>query len=104
MAMAKQEIMGDTIYTPWGNFGWRWVNQPTSITLDNGTVIAPPSEGAQDAAVEVRNIRTQEGENALNWEWAPMYGVNNTYNLLLGLVEETEFSGDADLNKSVYKA
>lgn len=33
-----------------------------------------------------------------------MYGVNNTCNLFLGLVEETEFYGDADLNKSVYKA
>jgi hypothetical protein len=104
IAMANHEIMGDAIYIPWGNFGWRWVNQPTSITLDDGTVITPPSEGAQGAALEVRNVRTQGGDNALSWEWASMYGVNNTCNLLLGLVEETEFSGDADLNKSVYKA
>jgi hypothetical protein len=103
-AMANHEIMGDAIYTPWGNYGWRWVNQPTSITLDDGTVVTPPSEGAQGAALEVRNVRTQGDDNALTHEWSSMYSVNNTCNLLLGLVEETTFTGDANLSKSVYKA
>jgi hypothetical protein len=104
VAMANHECMGDAIYIPWGNFGWRWVNQPTSITLDDGTLITPPSEGAQGEALEVRNVRTQGGGNALIWEWQAMYGVNNTSNLLLELVEKTTFSNDENLNKSVYRA
>jgi hypothetical protein len=104
IAMANHEMMGDAMYVPWGNYGFRWVNQPTSITLDDGSIITPPSEGAQGEALEIRNIRTQGGGNALTWEWSAMYGVNNTCNLLLSLIEETTFSGDANLNKSVYKA
>jgi hypothetical protein len=104
IAMANHEIMGDAIYIPWGNFGWRWVNQPTSITLDDGTLVTPPSEGAQGEALEVRNVRTQQGGNALIWEWEAMYAVNNTSNLLLDLVEVTTFSNDENLNKSVYRA
>jgi hypothetical protein len=65
IAMAHHEAMGDAIYIPWGNYGFRWSNQPTSITLDKGTVITPPSEGAQGAALEVRNVRTQGDANAL---------------------------------------
>lgn len=104
LAFANHEIMGDALFIPWGNFGWRWVNQPTSITLDNGTVITPPQEGAQGQALEVRNVRTQGDDNALVHEWSSMYSVNNTSNLLLELVETTEFSGDAALKKSVYRA
>jgi len=33
-----------------------------------------------------------------------MYGVNNTTNLLLDLIEKTAFSNDENLNKSVYIA
>lgn len=104
LAMGNHEAMGDAIYIPWGNFGWRWVNQPTSITLDDGTVVTPPQEGAQGEALEVRNVRTQGDDNALVHEWSSMYAVNNTSNLILELVETTDFSGDSELKKSVYKA
>ncbi|TXD54300.1 MULTISPECIES: hypothetical protein [unclassified Polaribacter] len=66
--MANHEIVGDAIYTPWGNFGWRWVNLPTSITLDDGTIITPPSEGPQGEALEVRNVQTQGDAKALTHE------------------------------------
>jgi hypothetical protein len=104
IAFGYHECMGDAIYIPWGNFSWRWANQPTSITLDDNTVVPPPQEGAQGDALEVRNERTQQGENAFIWEWQSMYAVNNTANLILSLVEETELSGDAELKKSVFKA
>lgn len=101
---AYHEAMGDAMYIPWGNFGFRWVNQPTSITLDNGTIVTPPQEGAQGEALEVRNQRTQVDGNAFAWEWESMYRVNNTANLLLSLVDETELSGNADAKRTVFKA
>lgn len=101
---AYHESMGDAIYIPWGNFGFRWANQPTSITLDDGSIINPPQEGAQGVALETRNVRTQTTGNAFAWEWEAMYRVNNTANLLLSLVDGTEFSGNANLKKSVFKA
>lgn len=104
VAFGHHEAMGDAIYIPWGNFSWRWANQPTSITLDNGTVVTPPQEGAQGESLESRNVRTQGGTNAFIWEWQSMYAVNNTSNLLLDLVDNTEFEGNADLKKSVYRA
>ncbi len=104
VAFGYHECMGDAIYIPWGNFSWRWANQPTSITLDDNTVVPPPQEGAQGDALEVRNERTQQDLNAFSWEWQSMYAVNNTANLILSLVEETELSGDAELKKSVFKA
>lgn len=104
IAFGYHECMGDAIYIPWGNFSWRWANQPTSITLDDNTVVPPPQEGAQGDALEVRNERTQQGDNAFSWEWQSMYAVNNTANLILSLVEETELSGDAELKRSVFKA
>jgi hypothetical protein len=101
---AYHEAMGDAMYIPWGNFGFRWVNQPTSITLDDGTIVTPPQEGAQGAALEVRNQRTQTSGNAFAWEWESMYRVNNTSNLLLSLVDETELSGNADVKRAVFRA
>ena len=101
---AYHEAMGDAIYIPWGNFGFRWTNQPTSITLDDNTVVTPPQEGAQGEALEVRNVRTQVDGNAFAWEWEAMYRANNTANLILSLIDDTELSGDAELKKSVFKA
>lgn len=101
---AYHEAMGDAMYIPWGNFGFRWVNQPSSITLDDGTVVTPPQEGAQGDALEARNVRTQIDGNAFAWEWESMYRTNNTSNLLLSLIDATEFSGDSQLKKSVFKA
>ncbi|MGB5941409.1 MAG: RagB/SusD family nutrient uptake outer membrane protein [Leeuwenhoekiella sp.] len=104
ITFAYHEAMGDAIYIPWGNWSFRWVNQPTSITLDDGTVITPPQEGAQGESLELRNTRTQGTDNAFANPWRTMYATNNSSNLILRLVETTEFSGDAETKKSVYRA
>lgn len=104
VAMAHHENMADAIYTPWGNYAWRWANQPTSITLDDGTVVTPPQEGEQGKALEARNVRTQGQENAFAHEWMTMYNSNNTCNLILELVEDTTFVNDAENKKALFKA
>ncbi len=82
-ALTHHEVMGDVLYVPWGNVSWRWSAQPTSITLDDGTVVLPPQGGAQGQELSLRNTRGQGRENAFFHEWAEMYRVNNVSNLLL---------------------
>lgn len=82
-ALTHHEVMGDVLYVPWGNVSWRWSAQPTSITLDDGTVTLPPEGGAQGQELALRNTRGQGRENAFFHEWAEMYRINNVGNLLL---------------------
>lgn len=86
-AMTHHEVMGDVLYVPWGNVSWRWSAQPTSITLDDGTLITPPQGGAQGQELALRNTRGQGRENAFFHEWSEMYRVNNVANLLLDRLE-----------------
>src|SRR5437868_14422138 len=38
IALNNHSILGDEAYTPYGNYGFRWVDQVYKITLPNGTV------------------------------------------------------------------
>ena len=105
VAHAMHESMGDAIYIPWGNFSWRWANQPSSITLDDNTVVLPPQEGDQANSLKVRNTRAFTDDNAFGHEWGPVYFVNNTGNLLLSkLEEEIQMSGNAEVKKNTLRA
>ena len=106
VGQAHMEIMGDGLYIPWGNYSWRWANQPSSITLDDGTVVTPPDEGDQGASLEQRNTRAQGQENAFNHFWNPQYYVINTANVILQKIENDEvvFGSDADEKKKVLRA
>ncbi len=104
ITMAHHENMADAIYTSAGNWSFRWANQPTAITLDDGTVVTPPQEGEQGAALEARNVRTQGDLNAFAHEWMTMYKTNNVANLILQLVDTVELTGDTALKQSILKA
>ncbi|GAA4270845.1 RagB/SusD family nutrient uptake outer membrane protein [Aquimarina gracilis] len=101
---AFHESMADAIYISAGNFSFRWANQPTSITLDDGTVVTPPQEGPQPEALRVRNVRTQIDGNAFAHEWMTMYKSNNLANHILNLVDDVEISTNPDLKKKALKA
>lgn len=99
------DIMGDAYFASVGNFSWRWANQPTSITLSNGTVLTPPQGGAQGVELRNRNARAFTEDNAFQYEWKSMYLVNNQANLLLASLEnDISFGGDADVKKKVLTA
>ncbi|MBP2830568.1 RagB/SusD family nutrient uptake outer membrane protein [Aquimarina sp. U1-2] len=101
---AFHESMADAIYISAGNFGFRWANQPTSITLDDGTVVTPPQEGPQPQALRVRNVRTQIEGNAFAHEWMTMYKTNNLANHILNLADQVEITIDEDLKRKSLKA
>lgn len=100
IAQAHHEAMGDALYIPWGNFSWRWANQPETITLDDGTVVSPPQGGTQGEQLIAFNSRAQGNNNAFNWEWSYMYRFINVANLLLEKVSETEFESEADQKRA----
>ena len=95
IVQAYHEIMGDILVIPWGNFSWRWANQPTWIQLDDGTKITPPQEADQAASLRIRNDRAYADDNAFQYEWEKMYYINNISNLILSKTEEDIlFSGN----------
>ncbi len=96
MALQNHDLMGDAYFASVGNFGWRWVNQPTSMTLSNGTVLTPPQGGSQVDELLNRNGRNFGDDNALQFEWQAMYLVNNQANLILTALENPELSFSAN--------
>lgn len=99
------DVMGDAYFASVGNFSWRWANQPTSITLSNGTVLTPPQGGAQGVELRNRNARAFTDDNAFQYEWRSMYLVNNQANLILAALEsEIEFSGNVEMKKKLLTA
>ena len=84
------ETMGDNMTMPWGNWAGRWINQTESVTLDDGTVVTPPSGASQPEEINIRNTRAQGNGNATSHEWRTMYAVNNQANLILENLENIE--------------
>lgn len=96
------ETMGDNLTMPWGNFGGRWVNQTSSIIMDDGSTVTPPAGGPQPGEIAVRNTRAAGSDNPTQYEWAEYYAVNNHANVILDNIANT-----ADLNasqKDAYRA
>lgn len=106
IAQAHHEAMGDALYIPWGNFGWRWSNQPTKIILDDGTVVTPPEGGSQGEQLVLFNSRAQGDNNAFSFEWEYMYRVNNIANLIISKLDEgsIELSGNAVEKEAAMRA
>jgi len=97
LAQTSHNAMGENVWTSVGNFSWRWVNQPTSITLSNATVLLPPVGGAQGKELKDRNTRAFGNDNVFFNEWAALYLVNNQCNLILQQLNSPSltFSGSA---------
>jgi starch-binding outer membrane protein, SusD/RagB family len=106
MSLTNHELMGDAVYCPFGNFGWRWINQVGEITLDNGTKITPPQGGTQGFEVESRNTRALGDDNPSKHEWYSMYNVNNTCNLVILKLDEGSipFTGNAEVKQKALRA
>jgi len=105
-ALKNHDIMGDAYVTNVGNYAWRWLNQPTSMTLADGTVITPPAGASQPEEMKNRNSRAFGNDNQFYNEWLSCYLVNNQANLILDIATkgEVQFSGDAEMKNKVLKA
>lgn len=104
-AMGFHELMGDIIGEEAANIYGNQIGCPQSITLDNGTVVPNPNApNNQRGLLELVNVNANAGQNTLFYEWAYMYAMNNTCNTVLSLIEDVEFTGEANTKKDAVKA
>src|ERR1700712_5614936 len=73
ISLIFHSIMGDETFLPYGNFGFRYVNQVNKITLPNGTVIVNPVGTTQQATLQGFNSRAAGETNAFIYEWTISY-------------------------------
>lgn len=104
-AMGFHEMMGDVIGADAANAFLNQLGCPNSVTHDNGTtVLNPNSPNTQYALIRQTNVNAAAGNNFLYYEWAYMYSLIGTCNLLLANVDKVEYQGDAASKKAAIKA
>jgi hypothetical protein len=104
LVYGQHESMGDVIYVPWGNNNFKFLDNPTDIKLDNGTVVPCPIGVSNPIETRLRNDRAYGASNPMLIEWTYMYNLNNVCNSILANVDATAFSGNADTKKNTLKA
>src|SRR5688500_15760654 len=68
--MVNHSIMGDEAFSPYGNWGFRWVDQVHRITLPDGSVVVNPFGVKQQVSLQSFNSRAAGELNAFQYEWA----------------------------------
>jgi hypothetical protein len=104
--MVNHSIMGDESFSPYGNWGFRWVDQVHKVTLPNGTVVVNPFGVKQQVSLQSFNSRAAGELNAFQYEWAYNYYFIAQANALLKALENPDvvFAGDADTKRNTLKA
>ncbi|AEV96652.1 hypothetical protein A4D02_21005 [Niastella koreensis] len=106
IALTNHSIMGDEAYCPYGNYGFRWVNQVYKITLPGGKVITNPNTVDQKTQLQGFNSRGSGELNAFQYEWASCYYIIAQANYLLTALDNPalKLSGDATNKINIFKA
>ncbi|OQP55879.1 hypothetical protein A4H97_20015 [Niastella yeongjuensis] len=106
IALTNHSIMGDEAYCPYGNYGFRWVNQVYKITLPGGTVITNPNTVDQKTQLQGFDSRGSGELNAFQYEWSSCYYIISQANFLLASLNDPllKLSGDADNKKNIFRA
>ena len=98
------ELMADMIGADASNNQVTTIGQPDYIILDNGT--KQTNTSPQIGIIRSYNNRasTGAGNNAIYYQWANMYALNNACNSVLELTDAVKFSGDAASRSNTVKA
>jgi hypothetical protein len=106
IALTNHSIMGDEAYCPYGNYGFRWVNQVYKITLPGGKVITNPNTLDQKSQLQQFNSRGSGELNAFQYEWASCYYLIAQANYILTALDNPalNLTGDAANKKNIFKA
>ncbi|WP_165798520.1 RagB/SusD family nutrient uptake outer membrane protein [Chitinophaga costaii] len=102
----NHSILGDEVFSPYGNYGMRYTGQTYSITLPDGTKVINPIGNTQQEQLKSTNTRLSGSTNSFLYEWMACYFTNAQANLLLTSLDNTELklSGDAATKKAVLSA
>ncbi len=104
IVQAFYESMGDLIFCPYGNSDFKFLDNPTSWVLDDGSTVLNPIGQGQPHEIKLRNDRAYGATNSMLHEWTYMYVLNNNANQLLADIDGTTFTGDQTTIKAVLKA
>jgi starch-binding outer membrane protein, SusD/RagB family len=104
-ATGFHELMADVIGADAANAFLNQMGCPDKVTFDNGTtVLNPSSPNTQIGLIRQINTNQQGANNFLYYEWAYMYNLISSCNLLLEKVETVAVSGDAPSKKAAIRA
>ncbi|HSK12271.1 MAG TPA: RagB/SusD family nutrient uptake outer membrane protein [Phnomibacter sp.] len=106
IAMNNHSIMGDELFSPYGNWGMRWTNQVYSTTLPGNAPIINPIGVTQYGSLIGFNSRQAGDRNSFLYEWYWAYNYISQANALLTALEDPAlaFSGDAATKRGLLKA
>ena len=104
-ATGFHELMADVIGADAANAFINQMGCPEKVTFDDLTsVLNPNSPNKQIALIRQANKNQQAGNNFLYYEWAYMYNLISSCNLLLEKADAVSFIGDAASKKAAIKA
>ncbi len=104
-ALGFHELMGDVIGCDAANAFMNQIGCPERVTFDNATFLNNPnSPNTQRGLITQINQNASAGNNTLYYEWAYMYNLLKTCNLLLESVDNITYLGDAASKKAAIKA
>jgi starch-binding outer membrane protein, SusD/RagB family len=104
-ATGFHELMADVIGADAANAFINQMGCPEKVTFDDATsVLNPSSPNKQIALIRQANVNQQAGNNFLYYEWAYMYNMITSCNLLLQKADGVSFIGDAASKKAAIKA
>ena len=104
-ATGFHELMADVIGADAANAFINQMGCPEKVVHDDASVVLNPnSPNKQIALIRQANTNQQAGNNFLYYEWAYMYNLISSCNLILEKVEGVTLSGDAASKKAAIKA
>lgn len=104
-ATGFHELMADVIGADAANAFLNQLGCPEKVIHDDASVVLNPnSPNKQIALIRQANTNQQAGNNFLYYEWAYMYNLISSCNLLLEKVDGVSFIGDAASKKAAIKA
>jgi hypothetical protein len=107
IAMVQQSLMGDELFSPYGNYCFRWTDQVYSVTPPTAAApVVNPFGVTQLSSLQGFNSRQAGDRNAFLYEWNFAYNYIAQCNLLLAALDNPELSisGDATTKKGLLKA
>jgi starch-binding outer membrane protein, SusD/RagB family len=104
-ALGFHEMMGDVMGCDAANSFMNQIGCPEKVITDAAvTVLNPNSPNTQRALIRGINTNQSAGNNTLYYEWAYMYNLIATCNLLLEKVDAVVYTADAASKKAAIKA
>ena len=104
-AMGFHEMMGDVALAEAANAYINQLGCPNNVILDDlSSVPNPNSPNQQIQLIRAINTNANQGENFLYYEWAFMYNMIHSANVLLASIDNVTFASGGDSKKAAIQA